>query len=534
MKFKWVIIVFLPAVMVIFSMTISLYFAQNIPLLDDYNFCLQYLSDLEELDHWIPRLKSLFIFQNGHPIVTQKLLFLLDYKIFNQVDFRHFVVLNNLFHFSILVALYKIIRLRSDSPLLALPLALLLMVPVFTLNNWPSCFMHFATISAALYSFYFLALSGFKNFIYGLSFAAISSISSGAGILVFFSAIPLILSGYQRRERIIWILATVLFSLYYFVNYWMVQDPTGSNQTGWIIYLINFVVFFGSVFKSIYGDHHLWGGLLGLAILLSIMMVTWTFKSRWRDNPILISGLLFSILVAFVTSMMRSQYGMGATTAYRYRFYQMMPLIFMLIALLWFRKDTFRNNLPGLIFVMILMYGFRIENTLGELKLRKDQLQLGARLWQNTGNPSGLTFRNQSLASQILKEASNKAIYQLEADIPMETKESGFTGTLPGMYSIFAEKVFTDNYIYLQGRALPNTTTIEQGQIRIGFGQQNKLYHYPTSPIVGANDLLPQRSDQFRFFLNISDTHPKDPEYYLILYHWLHGIMAMERIVPDE
>ena len=78
------------------SLGLSLYYSENIPLLDDYNLCLKLIADFAEEDSWLNQVLSVFAFKNGHPTVTQNVMFLFEWMLFNSVDFRHFILINNI------------------------------------------------------------------------------------------------------------------------------------------------------------------------------------------------------------------------------------------------------------------------------------------------------------------------------------------------------------------------------------------------------------------------------------------------------
>ncbi|MCB0664493.1 MAG: hypothetical protein KDC80_01665 [Saprospiraceae bacterium] len=510
------------------SVVVSLFYAENLPLLDDYNLCLDTISDWRNSVSFWERLELIFSFQNGHPIVTQKLLFLFDWLLFGEVNFIHFIFINNLLHLAFLFTLYGIYSLNKTTSNSFTIIVLLVAVPVFTLNNWSSSFMHIATLVTALLSLYFMALKGWRNFLVALLMAILSSLSSGAGILVFIAGIPILYLKYSKREIAIWFLVMAMISLYYVFGYFQGQGFGVGTKVHLLTYPANFIIFFGSIFKPIYGDHHVWAALLGMLVLLAIFFVWRNYKSKLLNDPIIISGLLYALLVALFATLMRSQFGLGATTAYRYRFYQLLPLIFIFIAIIWFQREVYFNNYYGILLFALLMYGFRMEDSLRELKRRNIQLRMGASIYNALQDDSELTARNQPAAGKILKQARAEGIYDMD-DVKLRSRMSNHKNERFDIIVHFEVNEVTETHLYLKGR-LHFTGSMPGMEIRVGYKDQNSWVHFPTAPIISSTDLLPLTNDTFSFFLSGPDGNQDFSDYYIIGYHPLHGVLASWKI----
>ena len=90
-------------------------------------------------------------------------------------------------------------------------------VPIFTLNNWASSFMHIATVSFTLWALCFLRRGGHLDFAIALFFAVLAALSSGSGVLVFFVAIPLVVGQYSKFRLTYWSIAGLVILIYYFI-----------------------------------------------------------------------------------------------------------------------------------------------------------------------------------------------------------------------------------------------------------------------------------------------------------------------------
>lgn len=512
------------------SMAVSMRYSVNIPLLDDYNLCLQFISEIIEQPSLEQKLLDIFSFNSGHPTVTQKLMFLLDWMTFGKVNFRHFIFMNNVVHFLILIALFRMFLLLKVQAHYFIPIPILIAVPVFTLNNWSSSFMHLCTLCFVLFSFYYLELGNRINFRKAIVLAILASLSSGAGILVFFSALPILWQRYDRRYWITWFAIALIIVSYYLWAYSISGLNTVTNNTSFVTYLINYLVFFGSIFKSIYHDHHVWSVVFGLLLLSAFAYMLLVHKRKFSELPILLSVLIFAILIGLLATILRSQFGLGATTAYRYRLYQALPVIFLIMVATKFWSESYQANFYMIMFFFTLMYGFRWENSIKELRSLEVQLKMGAMLFSGQNNVEELTFRKQELTAKILDKAKDLLIFRLDSNYSLPYKINIPVNKQTDLTTEFSDKIITDQFIYLRGKTSLKSGINNGTEIRIGYLNNGMLIHFPTISNVEPTDLLPERSESFVFYQPQRQEKAGELSYYVVLYSSLQGILAMEEI----
>ena len=488
------------------ALILSQRYAVNIPLLDDYYLVLDFILEISTSDSWWQQIKLMFAFRNGHPIFTQKLLSLLDYWIFGTVNFKRLIFANNLMQGVLILTVYKILSLYTKDQMAIFSLVLFVGVPIFTLNNWPSSFMHIATVVFSLQSLYHLAQKFRSSCSWALLFAILASLSSGSGILVFFISIPLLIARRSKKELMYWSVGGILVLIFYLLS--MSSGPRATSPSASIspvVYVVNLTVYYGAMFDALYGNFRILSPVLGGLISVALLFILIRYRKVWRDYPLLMSGLLWALALGFLTTMLRSQYGLGATTAYRYRFYQSIPLLFIFMACLVFRINRTRHELSLFILISIVLYGLRMGESHQEMKNRSVQLQNGARIYKTLGDSSQLTVRNHKLATDILNKAAAKDIFRM-ASKPMQVRSITPMPVFPTDLEVqYSREEINDQYFYLEGAVHNQTYDSKRSIINIGIHKNDTLFLFPISPLVKPNDLMPASSNEFSFFLSKRD-----------------------------
>ena len=487
------------------ALTLSQRYAVNIPLLDDYYLVLDFILEFSATDSWWQKIQLMFAFRNGHPIVTQKLLALFDYWIFGPISFQRLIFANNLMQGLLILTVYKLLSLYTKDQVAIFLMVLFVGVPIFTLNNWPSSFMHIATVVFSLQSLYHLDRKHRSSFSLALLFAILASLSSGSGIVVFFISIPLLIARRSKRERIYWSISGILVLIFYLLSMSGAQKTSPNPSISPIVYVVNLTVYYGAIFDALYGNFRILSPVLGGLIAMALLFISTKYRKVWRDHPLLICGLLWALVLGFLTTMLRSQYGLGATTAYRYRFYQSIPLLFIFIAYLVFRTNRRRYELGLSLFLSLLVYGLRMGESHQELKMRNVQLKNGARIYTTLGDSSQLTVRNLKSATEILKKAAEEDIFYMTSK-PLQVLGFSRMPVFPQDLEVqYSHREINEQYIYLEGKVYSQIESGKRSFINIGIEKTDTLFLFPVSPLVKPDDLIPASSTEFSFFLSKSD-----------------------------
>ncbi len=501
---------FLLVVLPLISVAISLYYSVNIPQWDDYNIILGFLNDYASSGTLSAKLAVLFSPSSNYLFVILRLLAILDYTLFGTVDFSHLVFLNGILHIGIYLLLLKLSRPFLRSEYLFLPIALLIAIPTHEVQSWAAYTVHVAAVFFTLLTLYIF--SGSSRYRISLAFitATCSLLSAPLGFLTFLIAlVPVYHQGGIRRV-LIWVTAFALVILaYFFAILPLGTELTGpvESRTPILVYLVNIIVFYGSFFKAIYQQHHLWGVILGLGISILLAGILPKWKTLFKSKPVLTAGILLAILLPIVISLMRSRHGMGATTTYRYRLYQCLPLVFLYLYFGAFYKKKLELLFPLIFCGSIFLYGIRMQYNISELKKAQLRQYFGVYHYQTTGSPSYLSWGNLSLARDFLEEAKVLGVYDYEAAIqsPQPMGNPIETSALQPMQVELQEFVINVEYLYVAGWAWTSYTATSEFQILVQLRDEQRTLTYPTGPLISSQFGKQQPESGFAFCISKDD-----------------------------
>lgn len=526
---SWVWIV--AGIIALTSIISSVSLASNIPLLDDYHLCLKFVNDFVSSQLDFPNFMEK---RNGHLFITQKVVFLLDYLLFGEVDFRRIIVWNNVFFLAIFYLLCRVLR-RSDMDLrFLIPILLIGCVPNFYLNNHSSSFLHFSTVFFSLLTFIYLDKKSAQSFILASLFALLAALSSGGGVLAYIAGLPLIWKRNRKRTLYLWI-----FQFLVLVVLYIIAPDSGSGADFskifsigyWITVSGNFLLFYGSFFKPLYAHHSIWAPVLGLIGLVGLAIVGWKNRRSIMSHPLILSGILFGILLGLASTAMRSQYGLGSTTSDRYRLYQFIfwTFTYLLITLLYSTRS--KTWYPWILCFMILMYGFKMQDSLVEMIHRKMQLTEGAILYRAMGDVGQLTYRDQAQAGSVLNESGSLGVYDM-SKVSLDLTIPDFNPQIlnVGMLKVsLAEYLWEDEVLHLEGWIYTDVITGDRDRIIFFVDRNGNREYYHTGPIITAGNWLPPRVNSFSVTIDHISRNP-DFEMGVGIYRRGVGVVAEEDI----
>ena len=496
-KIAWV--VFFAVAISLTAFVLSVWYGPNVPFLDDYHLCLDFLNEFVASGNGVPML---FEKRNGHFFITQKLIFILDFLLFGKVDFRHFVIVNNIVFISIFYSFYCILRHFRIDHIHFIPLLFIGCVPNWYLNNHSSSFLHFSSVLFCLLSFLYLNRKTSRAFVVASFFAILAALSSGGGLLVYFAALPLVWRGFRGSYRFLWFLQFIILAVLY-----LLASDSGSGgdfsqifSVGyWVILSGNFFLFFGSFFKPLYGDYHVWSVIIGVGGFLGLTYLFWNKKELLKDQPLLLSGLLMGLLLGIASAIMRSQYGLGATTSDRYRLYQFIFWAFSYLILVSVYEIKLNRWYPWILMGSFLLYGLRMKRSMAEIQFRYIQLLEGMKYYQTFNDVGQLTYRDPSTAGKILERSEELGVYAImDQKVDLYLDQVDLDNTESVKFTIELRTVRNSNgLMHMEGWVYPEV--IFQDRDRILFfvdGKGGRVY-YETGPIITADSWLPVKDNSF-------------------------------------
>jgi len=232
--------IFIPAI-VYFSLVNK--YALNIPSQDDYDAILGFLSKFETA-HGLERMYLLISQHNEHRILSSRIVYVLYYHIFGNINFRSIIFIGNTQLF--LVFIFAVIFIKKCLPGQWVIASFFTSLCLFDPNGWENAdfamgsMQNYGIIMLFTASLYFYSLSGRKYLFAGILLQLLCIYSSGngiiaAGVIVFFNFLI------KDRLKIIFSLIILLvFSPLYFVSY-RYPAPQPHNYYKIIMYFFHLV-----------------------------------------------------------------------------------------------------------------------------------------------------------------------------------------------------------------------------------------------------------------------------------------------------
>ena len=212
------IIGLLPLVVIVVFYWISVKYSINIPWFDDVENIPYFLINFIGGENWADKWKAIILPNNEHRVLTARSIVLMQYLISGHLNFRvlsFFGNLSVLFLFSFIARGY--LRQGGKWYMLA-PVAFF----IFNFQSYNGIFMTIMSmqyqmvimLSAA--SFYFLSKQSTRFFIIAILIAYLDTFSMGNGMMVWPSAIVMLLFQERWKETVIWTIAGGIAVFLYF------------------------------------------------------------------------------------------------------------------------------------------------------------------------------------------------------------------------------------------------------------------------------------------------------------------------------
>lgn len=305
---------------------ITTFYSQNFPYNDDFPTILDFLSDYLSADSIGDKLSLMIAPYGEHRIFFIRMITLLEYGIFNTLDFRHFIFLGNISYvvFSLLV-IKKYVKTTGN---------LLAIIPVvflfFQLQSWSNHIWAMASMENTLI-FCWVALSFYfayekrnnTGFAWSIVFGLFATYTNGNGIFVFLiSGLLFLLNKEWKKGGITSSLFVVLFMLNNTRQSDSLLTETNSiNITGSIA---KFFAFSGS---NLFHPTYYMVAVAGGAIFFIYFCYLFFIKRYYKQNMFFCALFIFVFLTAFAVVIQRSTLDIHDIAPSRYRVYGTLLLV---------------------------------------------------------------------------------------------------------------------------------------------------------------------------------------------------------------
>lgn len=408
----------IPASVVIFFFYLHIRYSVNIPIMDDYDAVIYFLSSFIDSTGIYDKFLWMITQHREHRYVFPRVIILGYYFLIGTINFKVLLFMG----LGSLVGIY-LLMLRSIkfNGALSSPAGKFFMITsvtfiIFNIQYWEG-----STWAIASFFFYFGLLFGFlslyyiskdpqKHFLTASIFAILSVATSGNGLLVLITAAVLIFfqSGFSKR-LIYWIILTAAVFILYFFKY---VSPTDQTPVSEIILhkqyklVIFYLAYIGSVFRQLpVAGYHLSiiSGVLFISALIFLLI-----KKYYKLNPANFGYIIFLLLTMLASSLGRVDVGFIS----RYTVFSSLLLACICIAFM----ELYSGKINKAVLVILLifsvvfnLYSYRFNIT--DMKKMKDILVNGAIL-ANAGDYSLLVYPDSASVKTLVNLGYSKNIYR--------------------------------------------------------------------------------------------------------------------------
>jgi hypothetical protein len=310
---------FISFIPILFFFLIQNKFIVNAPYSDDWNaingLVIRYFS---AGDSFFDKLSLIIGQNNEHREGYLSIIAILQFWIFGNINYKLFDLLGSISILGVFFILYGYILKFKKPRWIILPIAFILFNFLYYQNSfWAICALQNNTILFfVLVTFYFLVdLNSKFKFTLALLFAVLATFTSGNGLLVFISALPLF-KGSNPKFISIWLITFLFIVILYYTGYVHPLQRAHLLDNALLFWPItkSFFVYlgssvsifsFGSIDILIASSFCL--GLLFAAILIKFLIDHFKSIVLVKSNfDFIISGLLFILLTMLVYSIGRA------------------------------------------------------------------------------------------------------------------------------------------------------------------------------------------------------------------------------------
>lgn len=331
----WKTIWIITAIIGLYYTTVII-FSYNFPISDDFAL-LEFVTNIVTSSDLTRNLRLLYIQHNEHIIITTKLVYLLDYWLFDELNFNRLILIGNVFH---LGTFYIFIKHSPKNFKQQHYLFIFSACMIFQFGSAESMLWSMAAISnylvimLALLTLSLLSTDDFIHYILAILMCVLAVFTQGNGILMPFIATLYLISQKRYRDSCIMTTIGLLIVFIYFKDY-LVPDAHSNpldalhNLGKILIFALSFT---GSAF-GVGGSHYPVLTTLSLIPTLTFGSLIWAitgygfYKKIYFDGNIFIWFNIFVILTSIITAMSRINFGLSQSMVFRYHIYSNLAII---------------------------------------------------------------------------------------------------------------------------------------------------------------------------------------------------------------
>ncbi|MCU0469232.1 MAG: hypothetical protein MUF58_11555 [Arcicella sp.] len=214
-KYEDYAILFVISIPIIYFYRYVVQYAINVPYLDDFQILNIIVRIQHEPQKWWDILSENF---NGHRFAEIKALFILDYWLEGQANFKTLCIFGSLFLLGFWLFCFKIIRENNIPIIYLIPFTFILFQPIFHRNIfWMlSCLQYQQSIFFTIAAYYYLAKYTTQSFVISVILGVVHTQINGNAVYIFMlgGLIPLY-QGRYKMTAIYWSVGVVTGILFY-------------------------------------------------------------------------------------------------------------------------------------------------------------------------------------------------------------------------------------------------------------------------------------------------------------------------------
>lgn len=380
----------------------------NIPFWDDYTAVIIFLNNFLSAETLWEKVYLVFKQHNEHRIVFNRVVALLQLKVFSEINFAHLVFLGNIGWVFMTILCFKKFREKKYTLWYFLPVVLFM----FSITHYEIMLWAMGSLQN-YYQMLFVFISIFfltepinnKSQICIYIFVSLALFTSGGSV----GLIPIVLFHYLVKKEYKIALKFALYCCFflwvYFDLFNYVRPGHHPNPYDSIRNLSQFVTYVACFLGNIYPrDKQIWA--MTYSVFLLVLTCVALFWGGWKKNEFCaysISFLLFSAVMAAIT---RSGFGVDQAFSSRYSIYSILLFVFVYLLLLRICSAKYLVRTIGVFSIVFSLLVF-------SLSLNKYEKNMQAHLTKMK-DISNTTFFKIEKAKKILAKSKKLGVYDAE------------------------------------------------------------------------------------------------------------------------
>lgn len=315
------------------------YYAVNIAKWDDHAL-KRTLLDYIASEGPLGILRVLSAQHNEHRIFLTRLIAILDYSWYGQLDYRHLMFAGNLLLLSVIILWWRLLKHNGKTLFALLPVALIWP----TLAHWENMYwgmasiQNFGVVALGAIAVYWCMKGSWGYYAAGILLAALSAFSSGNGLLILPIVTLVLFLSRENKKGIIAAASVVLVLALYFGSYHQ-PDYNAKAPAGVWALVKGFMAFLGS-FAEVFPvkgrqDTSVVFGFILFLVSISIVSTTLfrlvrnQYAERYSKttDAFCLCMMLFILGTAAVVVWGRAGSGIEVLLTSRYKIYSFLLLI---------------------------------------------------------------------------------------------------------------------------------------------------------------------------------------------------------------